>query len=69
MFPRLGRNSSEVAYLSKLAILEPDATKWQTISQCKDLVAKRTGGKLDVPVNNAGRVRLLDIDVTGGKRQ
>ncbi|KAK9371401.1 NAD(P)-binding protein [Lipomyces kononenkoae] len=67
------RDTSKAADLSELSnveILELDVTVPQTISQCKDTVAKRTGGKLDVLVNNAGVefvCPLLDVDVGEAK--
>lgn len=67
------RDPSKAADLSELndvEILELDVTIPQTISRCKDTVAKRTGGKLDVLVNNAGvefLSPLLDVDVAEAK--
>ncbi|KAK5122976.1 hypothetical protein LTR85_003542 [Meristemomyces frigidus] len=58
---------TDLSTLSDVEILELDVTLPQTISRCKDIVAKRTGGRLDVLVNNAGVefVRpMLDIDIT-----
>jgi 1-acylglycerone phosphate reductase len=69
------RNTSKAADLLKLGdveILELDVTIPQTISQCKETVAKRTGGKLDVLINNAGVESvspLLDTDLAEAKRQ
>ncbi len=48
-----------------------DVTIPKTISQCKDTVAKRTGGKLDVLINNAGvefLSPLLEVDIADAKR-
>ena len=39
---------------SDVEVLELDVTIPQTIERCKEIVAKRTGGRLDVLVNNAG---------------
>ncbi len=60
--------AADLSELSNVEILELDVTVPQTILQCKDTVAKRTGGKLDVLVNNAGVEfvsPLLDVDVAG----
>lgn len=61
----------DLSELSDVEILMLDVTVPQTISQCKNAVAKRTGGKLDVLINNAGVEfvsPLLDVDVAGAKR-
>lgn len=61
----------DLSGLSNVEILELDVTVPQTISRCKDMVAKRTGGKLDVLVNNAGEeflCPLLDLDIAEAKR-
>ncbi|EXJ73923.1 uncharacterized protein A1O5_02217 [Cladophialophora psammophila CBS 110553] len=69
------RDRSKAADLSELSnvdVLELDVTIAETISQCKDTVAKRTGGKLDILVNNAGVESvcpLLEVDVVEAKRQ
>lgn len=60
----------DLSDLSDVEILELDVTIPQTISQCRDAVAKRTGGKLDVLVNNAGvdlQSPLLDVDIAEAK--
>ncbi|RHZ49491.1 SDR family oxidoreductase [Aspergillus thermomutatus] len=68
------RNPSKTADLTELSdieILELDVTVPKTIAQCKDIVTKRTGGSLDVLVNNAGvefNSPLLDTDVAEAKR-
>ena len=68
------RNPSKAADLAKLGdieILELDVTVPQTIANCKEIVAKRTGGSLDVLVNNAGvefNSPLLDTDLAEAKR-
>lgn len=57
--------------LPDVEILELDVTLPHTIARCKDIVAKRTGGTLDVLVNNAGvefNSPLLDTDVAEAKR-
>lgn len=68
------RDPSKAADLSKLGdveVLELDVTDQQTILRSRDTVAKRTGGRLDVLVNNAGVETvgpLLDVDVAEAKR-
>ncbi|TKA62834.1 hypothetical protein B0A55_09161 [Friedmanniomyces simplex] len=68
------RDPSKAADLSELSdveILELDVTVPQTISRSKDIVAKRTGGTLDVLINNAGVEfvsPLLDVDIADAKR-
>ena len=67
------RDPSKAVDLSKLdevEVLELDVTIPQTIAKCKDIVTKRTGGKLDVLVNNAGveiQSPLLDVDIAEAK--
>ncbi|KAK4548965.1 hypothetical protein LTR36_008738 [Oleoguttula mirabilis] len=61
---------AELAGLSDVEILELDVTVPQTILQCKDTIAKRTGERLDVLVNNAGVefvCPLLDVDIAEAK--
>jgi 1-acylglycerone phosphate reductase len=63
--------AADLSALSNVEMLELDVTVPQTISQCKDTVAKRTGGKLDVLVNNAGVKfvsTLLVVDITVAKK-
>jgi 1-acylglycerone phosphate reductase len=63
--------AADLANLSDVEILELDVTVPKTIARCKEVVAKRTGGKLDVLVNNAGiefNSPLLDTDVAEAKR-
>ena len=63
--------TADLAELSDVEILELDVTVPKTIAQCKEIVAKRTGGSLDVLVNNAGvefNSPLLDTDVAEAKR-
>ncbi|KAK3172482.1 hypothetical protein OEA41_005804 [Lepraria neglecta] len=63
--------AADLAELSDIEILELDVTVPKTIVQCKEIVAKRTGGSLDVLVNNAGvefNSPLLDTDVAEAKR-
>ncbi|ORX91624.1 hypothetical protein BCR34DRAFT_581399 [Clohesyomyces aquaticus] len=68
------RNPSKAADLAELSgveILELDVTVPKTIAQCKEIVAKRTGGSLDVLVNNAGiefNSPLLDTDIVEAKK-
>lgn len=44
--------AQDLAELSNVDVVELDVTVPQTISQCKDLVTKRTGGRLDVLVSS-----------------
>ncbi len=63
--------TADLAELSDIEILELDVTVPKTIAQCKEIVAKRTDGSLDVLVNNAGvefNSPLLDTDVAEAKR-
>lgn len=63
--------TSDLADLCDIEIVELDVTVPKTIERCKDIVAKRTGGSLDVLVNNAGvefNSPLLDTDVVEAKR-
>ncbi len=60
-----------LAELSDVEILELDVTVLETISRCRETVTKRTGGKLDVLINNAGAeffCPLLDTDITEAKK-
>lgn len=63
--------ATDLSELSNVEILELDVTIPQTIAQCKETVARRTGGKLDVLINNAGvetQSPLLDVDIEEAKR-
>ncbi|OGE48177.1 hypothetical protein PENARI_c031G05465 [Penicillium arizonense] len=63
--------AADLAELSDIEILELDVTDPKTIVECKERVVKRTNGKLDVLVNNAGvefNSPLLDTDVDEAKR-
>ena len=68
------RNPSEASDLAELGdveILELDVTVPKTIEQCKERMANRTGGNLNVLVNNAGvefNSPLLDTDIAEAKR-
>jgi 1-acylglycerone phosphate reductase len=68
------RNTSKAADLAELSdieVLELDVTVPETIERCKEIVTKRTGGRLDVLVNNAGvefNSPLLDTDVAEAKK-
>jgi 1-acylglycerone phosphate reductase len=67
------RDPSKAADLSELSdveILELDVTIPHTISQCKDMVAKRTGGTLNVLVNAGVEFvsPLLDVNAAEAKR-
>lgn len=43
----------DLAELSNVDLIELDVTVSQTILQCKELVAERTGGKLDILVGSS----------------
>jgi 1-acylglycerone phosphate reductase len=63
--------ATDLAELNDIEILELDVTVPKTIARCKEIVMKRTGGSLDVLVNNAGvefNSPLLDTDVAEAKR-
>lgn len=63
--------TGDLAELSNIEILQLDVTLPNTIAQCKEIVSKRTGGRLDVLVNNAGvefNSPLLDTDLAEAKR-
>lgn len=63
--------STDLGQLGDIEVLELDVTVPSTIAQCKEVVAKRTGGRLDVLVNNAGvefNSPLLDTDIDEAKR-
>lgn len=54
-----------------IEVLLFDVTSLDSIKQCAAEVQKRTGGKLDVLVNNAGAdyvMPLLDVDIDDAKR-
>ena len=63
--------AGDLAELDDTEILELDVTVPENIVRCKDIVGKRTGGSLDVLVNNAGvefNSPLLDTKVAEAKR-
>ena len=63
--------TGDLADLSDIEILELDVTVPETIEHCKDIVIKRTGGCLNVLVNNAGvefNSPLLDTNLVEAKR-
>lgn len=62
--------TGDLSELDDVELLKLDVTDPDTIAQCKDTVAKRTGGKLDVLINNAGvefMSPLLDVDISEAK--
>lgn len=64
-------SKTDLTKLDNIEILELDVTIPETITRCKGIVAKRTGGKLDVLFNNAGiefNSPLLDTDIGEAKR-
>ncbi|KAG9520867.1 hypothetical protein KCU93_g7553, partial [Aureobasidium melanogenum] len=68
------RNTSKAGTLAQLAnveILQLEVTSHESIEQCVLEVQKRTGGTLDVLVNNAGAdfvIPLLDASIEEAKR-
>lgn len=68
------RNTSKAGTLTTLSdveILELDVTSEESIAQCAEAVRQRTGGTLDMLVNNAGRdyvTPLLDADIKKAKK-
>lgn len=67
------RDTSKISDIdSKNAeLLELDVTVSNTIERCRDIVSRRTGGRLDVLVNNAGvefNSPLLNTDIADAKR-
>ena len=63
--------TTPLAESSDVEILQLDVTVPETIARCKEIVAKRTGGSLDVLVNNAGvefNSPLLDTEIAEAKR-
>lgn len=54
-----------------IEVLPLDVTSSESVSQCADLVRSKTGGSLDVLVNNAGVILmapLLDTSIPDGKK-
>lgn len=68
------RNTSKAGSLANttgIEILELEVTDQDSISRCTQIVSERTGGSLDVLVNNAGAnfvISLLDVDVQQDRR-
>lgn len=63
--------AKDLAELSDVEILQLDVADLASIAKCKDIVTKRTGGRLDVLVNNAGVEfvsPLLDVDIAESKK-
>lgn len=63
--------AADLLHLSDVEVLKLDVTIPETISKCRDTVAKHTGGRLDVLVNNAGiefASPLLDVDLAEAKK-
>lgn len=57
--------------LSDIEIVELDVTSDVSVARCAEHVRERTGGTLDMLVNNAGRdflMPLLDVDVSEAKK-
>lgn len=68
------RNTSKAGTLATtpgIEILELEVTSQESISNCAKLVTDRTGGSLDVLINNAGAdfvMPLLDVDVQEARK-
>ncbi|SPQ21600.1 b155a884-83ad-4558-8b15-cbe33b9ca34f [Thermothielavioides terrestris] len=68
------RDTSKVeglAELSNVEVLQLDVTDQDSILRCKDTVAQRTGGRLDVLINNAAAefvCPVLDVDIAESKK-
>lgn len=63
--------TSDLSKLDEVEILELDVTVPDSIAWCKEIVTKRTGGRLDVLVNNAGietNSPLLDANMEQAKK-
>ena len=59
------RNTSKIdpklAVLSNVEVLELETTSTESIAKAAEAVGKRTGGRLDYLVNNAGLVCICDF--------
>ncbi|KAI1131763.1 putative short-chain dehydrogenase/reductase [Nemania abortiva] len=67
---RTKSKAGTLASLSDVEILELDVTSDVSIKQCASHVQARTGGTLDLLINNAGRdflMPLLDVDIKEAK--
>lgn len=63
--------AGSLAQLDDVEILELDVTSKESIDKCAKAVEKRTGGTLDVLINNAGAdyvTPLLDVSIDDAKR-
>ncbi|KAI0506261.1 putative short-chain dehydrogenase/reductase [Xylaria bambusicola] len=67
------RNTSRIGALAEiedLEVLELEVTSTESVARCVEHVRERTGGTLDVLVNNAGRgflMPLLDVNIDAAK--
>ena len=69
----IARDTSKISDIDSenVQILELDVTIPSTIERYRDPVSKRTGGRLDVLVNNAGvefNIPLLDTNIAEAKK-
>lgn len=68
------RNTSKAGTLATtpgIEVLELEATSQESIAKCAQLVSERTGGSLDVVINNAGAdfvMPLLDVDIQEARK-
>ncbi|KAK0629350.1 hypothetical protein B0T17DRAFT_488736 [Bombardia bombarda] len=66
----MSKAGTQLSSLANVEILPLDVTVPESVKTCAAEVAKRTGGSLDVLVNNAGAdfvMPLLDVDVAEAK--
>ena len=64
-------NTGDLNTLPNVEVLELDVTIQSTIQACKAHVSEKTGGRLDVLVNNAGielQSPLLDVDIEEARK-
>lgn len=66
------RNPSKATFPNgeEIEVLPLDVTSSDSIKQCADIIGSKTGGTLDVLVNNAGMARmgpLLDVSIQQSK--
>ena len=62
--------ASGISSLSEVDVLELDVRIPDSIAQCKDIISRRTGGRLNILVNMAGveiQSPLLDVDMAEAK--
>lgn len=63
-------NATDLLELDHVEVLELDVTVPLSISRCRETVTERTGGRLDILINNAGvefQSPLLDASIDDAK--